>query len=1172
MPSRKLLIGINRIGLKVCQLIRKTGVFGYRGAVALWAVFHWLDGAAVTAQVNNVDLHIVTHTGGNEQRIRALQFSRDSSQLYVAGHDKRVYVWNLLQNNQGHLQEAVSADPIFWEVARGRRGTIEDFSLSSQGRLAIAGTAARSNGDIVLFDSRQRLVQGVFPAVRAAAPDENSGHIATVTDVDWSPSGKLMASIDVAGRIHVWNAINRNLLHSFDTDDLNRNDRAVSFLTEETLLVSCNRASAGNVGVINLQAAQPALALLPKVHVGNVRAIASLPDTDLWASSDLEQNLHFWRANTLERSVSLAPPAPANADRRFAMSLHTAGPAGRYLLANVQIYRTDANSNVISAGAELQIWDMVANPPQQVDAVTFGAAPGLRATISVNELWVAGVDETRNTVHIFELKKDGHFSTDDAGRPRQLILKGTASAVRSVAFSQDEPLRVRYVTDVAPETEQVFNLARAVLETPPQAPPSRWRNSLLSPDGWQVRANQGRVGLSNGTVVGQIELNLERQGSYATHAWITDKAGTQSKAIAIGTDLNDIYVYSLPVGGKCRLLRYFRDHTDRIRSLSTSPDSRLLASGSSDASIKIWSLDAVFEPVSGFPESTAWGCVFEVTNQGLKVSQVAPGSIAAARGLTNGDIISSVESPQKLVNPAEMLAAIRSVDLWQQLIITTQREGRRTAIVPGWEPMVSMVANRQGEWGIWTPRGYYEASAHGDHLFGWVENPAQRGGTPKFYSAKEKRGDFEKPDVIRQLFAGVEPPVAVHNRNRPEVRVVQPAWEDVLKPDVPFKVIADIKLPPPADDYIVNAFVGLTPASNPQKQPLPTGEIRHTWDARPTQPFDRVVVRATRRGTQPASGNHVEQVANFRVGQPLDPRLPEMENKIKNPQQTTPKRRLFVAGIAVGESYDGERRRKLRASQNDVKSVASTLYNSRGRLFDLGTEKPFMLLEKEVSAEGFREFVNRIKATIQDQEIRSNDLLVLAVSGHGYYNQTTSTYHYVMSNGMIPWTSTDGSVSFREFTELPCRKLLILDTCHSGGASIENMWKNPVRVFTAAESLVFTSSDSSEESYEIPFTDGSPPASVFSWAFARGCAGEADGFGNRSSPNPADRRVQLLEPFYYVQQQAPILVGPESPWEAFRRGNPDTKKPYTQNPQLKGSSLVVPLFNIDLFALDGATR
>ena len=293
-------------------------------------------------QANNV--RFVINTGGCEQTIRTVRFSVDSTRVYAAGNDKRVFAWNLLPDASGHLAGQVPANPYFWEQARGFRSVIANFELSPMNELlAVCGQGARSYGDIVLFDVQQKNVVGILPAERPAGLGEGNANISTVVDVNWSPSGEQLASVDISGRVHIWNANNKTHNRTFDTDNVTAFDRRqVSYLDDETLLVSQPSAAGGRMRMVDLSQAAAEPKYLPTVHKGLVLALATLPTTDRWVSSDLQGNLYFWKREELTDPISLNQPGHPQEEGRTAVSLHFGGPSGRYLLANVHVSVNDS--------------------------------------------------------------------------------------------------------------------------------------------------------------------------------------------------------------------------------------------------------------------------------------------------------------------------------------------------------------------------------------------------------------------------------------------------------------------------------------------------------------------------------------------------------------------------------------------------------------------------------------------------------------------------------------------------------------------------------------------------------------------------------------------------------------------------------------------------------------
>ncbi|MEZ6077261.1 MAG: caspase family protein [Pirellulaceae bacterium] len=74
----------------------------------------------------------------------------------------------------------------------------------------------------------------------------------------------------------------------------------------------------------------------------------------------------------------------------------------------------------------------------------------------------------------------------------------------------------------------------------------------------------------------------------------------------------------------------------------------------------------------------------------------------------------------------------------------------------------------------------------------------------------------------------------------------------------------------------------------------------------------------------------------------------------------------------------------------------------------------------------------------EPRDVQADDLIVLFVSGHGLVDEATDQYYFVTANArysdLVRQNYRD-CLSFRElmsWEDIPCRKIAILDTCHSG--------------------------------------------------------------------------------------------------------------------------------------------
>ncbi len=134
--------------------------------------------------------------------------------------------------------------------------------------------------------------------------------------------------------------------------------------------------------------------------------------------------------------------------------------------------------------------------------------------------------------------------------------------------------------------------------------------------------------------------------------------------------------------------------------------------------------------------------------------------IAAGRGLQKDDVIQWVQffDPDKQAvsvvgEPARVFEVLTNTRVFDTLVLWVQRGGEvqpRILLVPAWEPLMTLFVDHRGEWALSTPQGPYDASVSGDELFGWQINRGLNE-KPDFFVAEQFRGEFEKPNVLREI-------------------------------------------------------------------------------------------------------------------------------------------------------------------------------------------------------------------------------------------------------------------------------------------------------------------------------------------------------------------------------------------------------------------------------------
>ncbi len=211
----------------------------------------------------------------------------------------------------------------------------------------------------------------------------------------------------------------------------------------------------------------------------------------------------------------------------------------------------------------------------------------------------------------------------------------------------------------------------------------------------------------------------------------------------------------------------------------------------------------------------------------------------------------------------EMLQFLRDRELWNPLSFAIPCRGEEEVeIYAGWQPVQTLFVGLDDSWAVWTPQGYYDASAIGDEFFGWVHNRG-RDQTPGFYRAEHLRSKLEKTDVIRELLvagqlskaferAGMDLPINYHNpvpnllRNAPLVRILEPIDGADLKDQQSISVVAEVLYAAPQDfqNFQLKAYVNQSAGSLLKTRRMTDSNVfQYSFKIKPTDPTAVVQVK-----------------------------------------------------------------------------------------------------------------------------------------------------------------------------------------------------------------------------------------------------------------------------------------------------------------------------------------
>ena len=1064
-------------------------------------------------------LELEGHTG----IVRSLALDNDGGTLLSGGEDKNLHVWqrsNFTKTNWLHRRV------IRWQINRGPRGRIYSIATHN-GKVALAGHGATGRlGEIWIVNS------DTGDLLRPLIDDDN-GHQQVIQSLVWSrltrDNRAMLASQDVEGRVMVWQA-----------------DDSTGLWSGRTIIQH------------DTQTYGAELATQLKTMRGFVPLVFDSPDTIITphfvgfsGDSPPRPRWHLKRTNirsresvTIDSVDHLGGIVDLDVDDS-GQRVASVDATGKVVVWSFRADGTVERINAINPGARALFVDLSSDgtrlllgtelailvqgkPRSRLQLWGVQDAPKFLSEVYPKEHVLAGVLNTQHNEAIIAAGNGMEAYTIDAANtfataaPR--VLRAPVQPARRVTFV-NQPNGYRLATGSSPsesgaiKLNRLFDLSAITLDglgrvedadvAPAQRQPDAWLiKEVTTPEGTRFQLFEGQ------NPRGVLPLKAELHGIPQVTSTITTRdndGGWQSVAVVVGTSgRNSIYVYQADQSNPPRLLRQFRGHTGNVLSTSTSNDGQYLASGSADVTVRIWNLADVF---SADESVNRWGVEFSLDDRHLIAQTVRDDGPLYFRGVRGGDRLVNITWADKGGNlesesaPATMLKQLTSLPFDTLVTFKFSRMGRaRPAIqsFAAWHPLATLFVDETREWAFWTPAGYYDASFNGHQRFGWQIN---RGVSqlPDYFRAAQFRQSLERPDIMRRLLAAgsvskamrrtvsrIGPPPgegAIVNQylSKPKIQILTPEPGASIQSHV-LKVRARITVPLGATLAPPRAFISAVPSIASRKVDSTTYE----WDFR--LPKDRTLRLEVIAATEAEA---VDRVAI------------ELKNNADQ-RDGLRKPRLHLLAIGVG-NYRDPRIQSLDFAADSTQVISDVFRNHAKQLYRVTADQ---LIDHDATRPLWRIYARQAAERLL-KDVSPDDLLVMYLCGHGLRDRRTNQWYFVTSDAKYNQLMNDqysDCLSLEDLSLLahvPCRKLAILDSCHSGAVQPvmrQDDLKSALRVLQDDLVLTFTASEGGEEAAEKRETR----LGRFSTHFVNALQGDADSEGN------GDGVVSLRETIEYV--------------------------------------------------------
>ena len=809
-------------------------------------------------------------------------------------------------------------------------------------------------------------------------------------------------------------------------------------------------------------------------HTAAVNSVALSPD-GRWALSGGEDGrVKLWEVATGREVRTL--------ERTYDVKSVAFSPDGRWALSG-------------SVGAGLKLWAVTTG--QEVRKFKGYWVPVYSMALSLDGHW-ALLGSSDGAVSLWEVATGREVRT----------FTGHKVMVTAVAFSPDGRWALSGSDDGAMKLWEVAT-GREVRSFMGHLL-SDLRSVAFSPDGQWALSGSGDQTMKLWEVATGREIRAFSGHRLAVNSVAFSPDGRWALMGSVG---GAIWLWEVATG---REVRTFTGHSYDVRSVAFSPDGRWALSGSGDRTVKLWEV-ATGREVRTFTghSSDVWSAAFSPDGRWvlsgslggeLKLWEVATGREVRSF-IGHGNSVRSVA-----LSPDGSLAVSggMGMNVWR---------------VASGEELLTTVLLGDREWISLTPEGYYAASPKGDNYLN------VRLGN-QVYGIDQFRSTFYRPQIVEAtLRLGNREQAIAEILGEGDKRATGGAGDFIAPPTVAISSPEDRSvLATPRLDLAVT----ITDKSYPIQSVRVSRNGAQVW---PLQTRDLVVT--AKSGVEKAPvvpGTVPAGVREWTTAIPLD--LEEGENVIEVkafnghsetvkaitvslpaslvPHDDVIKPNLWILSIGIN-AYQDRQIRALSYAEADAQAIVQAFTQQRGKLFR--DVRSLIISDSSTMKPTYDTILDNLGYLRQAGQ---NDVVLLFLAGHGI-NDDRGEFYFLPSDAAI---QSDGSIKrsraisndeIKKVLDLPAKKIVFLDACHSEGVSkkktrgVDN--NRFIKELQAMDAVILTSSAGNELSQE----GDAWKHGAFTYALLEGLSGKADLITK-------DGIVSMKELDGYVSERVPHLT------------------------------------------------
>ncbi|PIB36339.1 hypothetical protein BFP72_13510 [Reichenbachiella sp. 5M10] len=464
------------------------------------------------------------------------------------------------------------------------------------------------------------------------------------------------------------------------------------------------------------------------------------------------------------------------------------------------------------------------------------------------------------------------------------------------------------------------------------------------------------------------------------------------------------------------------------------------------------------------------------------------------------------------------------------------------------ENLASLFVSSDNEWVIWTPQGFYEASAGGEKYIGWHINKG-RNNLAEFHDVSAFRNFFHKPEVIHEILKlkSFEKVSEVLDLDPKEEKITPPTIDWITEPNTLIEgrattVRFSISSQTPVTQLKLMAN-GRPLISRSELSISGNGHVEQIdWEVEIPEGSSETIVFSVFAQDQHSKILSTERSITFVQNAPLNA-TPSSGNSSATPpiqtvlENTTERSRvtldpveveikksnLYMVSIGVSEFSDPTY--NLKFADDDANAIDELFKNQKGKMFNSVTS--LKLTNQDATRAKILKTFQRL-----EQYTTVDDFVIIFIASHGINEDNN---FYILPHDGDANNPRISCIDWRDFSDLvgnmSAKVVLFIDTCHSGqlGNNIgQKRLSNTeaVRELSGKEYGVVIMAAATGYEYSLEHDD---------WGHGAFTLSILEGLQDGKADIKPDGTIHLRELDYYLSERVQELTG--------GRQHPTTQKP-----------------------------